>query len=104
MGPFPLARAPVPVAPVWLNFGAWLAIWIGLVVRDKGVDIHTPSDQGSRTRIGISLWSGVAGAFLLAWAIPGAQLPGSGWPLLLVGLVAMWSGIALRIWAVRTLG
>jgi protein-S-isoprenylcysteine O-methyltransferase Ste14 len=104
MGPFSLARDPVPVVLFWLNFGAWVAIWIGLVVRDKGVDIHTPSDQGSRTRIGISLWSGVAGAFLLAWAVPAAQLPGSGWPLLLVGLVAMWGGIALRIWAVRTLG
>jgi hypothetical protein len=57
MGHWSLARDPVLLVLFWLNFGIWVAIWVGLVVRDKGVDIHTPSDQGSRIRIGISLWS-----------------------------------------------
>lgn len=103
---FSLAANPLPILLFWLNFGAWVAIWIGLVLRDRGsnVDVHTPTDQGSRAVIGISLWTGVALAFLLAWAVPAAHLPGSGWPLLLGGLVLMWGGIALRVWAVRTLG
>jgi protein-S-isoprenylcysteine O-methyltransferase Ste14 len=103
---FSLAADPLPIFVFWLNFCAWVAIWVGLVLRDRGsnVDVHTPTDQGSRTVIGISLWSGVLLAFLTAWAVPAAHIPGSGWPLLLGGLVLMWGGIALRIWAVRTLG
>jgi protein-S-isoprenylcysteine O-methyltransferase Ste14 len=103
---FSFATDPLPILLFWLNFGAWVVIWIGLVLRDRGsnVDVHTPSDQGSRTVIGISLWSGVLLAFLMAWAVPAAHIPGRGWPLLLGGLVLMWGGIALRVWAVRTLG
>jgi protein-S-isoprenylcysteine O-methyltransferase Ste14 len=103
---FSLAADPLPILLFWLNFCAWVVIWIGLVLRDRGsnVDVHTPSDQGSRTVIGISLWSGVLLAFLTAWAVPAAHIPGSGWPLLLGGLVLIWGGIALRVWAVRTLG
>ena len=84
---FSLAVHPLPILLFWLNFGAWVAIWIGLVLRDRGsnVDVHTPTDQGSRAVIGISLWTGVVLAFLLAWAVPAAHLPGSGWPLLLGG-------------------
>ena len=103
---FSFATDPLPILVFWLNFCAWVVIWIGLVLRDRGsnVDVHTPTDQGSRTVIGISLWSGVLLAFLTAWAVPAAHIPGSGWPLLLGGLVLIWGGIALRVWAVRTLG
>ena len=82
---FSFATDPLPILLFWLNFGAWVVIWIGLVLRDRGsnVDVHTPSDQGSRTVIGISLWSGVLLAFLMAWAVPAAHIPGRGWPLLL---------------------
>ena len=103
---FSFATDPLPILLFWLNFGAWVVIWIGLVLRDRGfhVDVHTPTDQGSRTLIGISLWSGVLLALLTAWAVPAAHLPGNGWLLLLVGLAMLWGGIALRVWAVRTLG
>ena len=81
---FSFATDPLPILLFWLNFGAWVVIWIGTVLQDRGsnVDVHTPSDQGSRTVIGISLWSGVLLAFLAAWAVPAAHIPGRGWPLL----------------------
>jgi protein-S-isoprenylcysteine O-methyltransferase len=104
MMPFALTAHPVSAILFWLTFGAWVAVWLGIVRRDRGIDVHTPSDQGSRTLIGISLWSGVLLAFLTAWAVPAAHLPSLGWPLLLGGLGMMWGGIALRLWAVRTLG
>ena len=103
---FSFATDPLPILLFWLTFGAWVVIWSGIVLRDRGsnVDVHTPSDQGSRTVLGMSLWSGVLLAFLMAWAVPAADIPGSGWPLLLGGLVLMWGGMAVRVWAVRTLG
>jgi protein-S-isoprenylcysteine O-methyltransferase len=95
---------PVPMVLFWLTFCAWVVLWLGIVRRDRGIDVRTPTDQGSRAVIGISLWSGVLLAFLIAWTVPAAQIPGPRWPLLLGGLVAMWGGMALRLWAVRTLG
>jgi protein-S-isoprenylcysteine O-methyltransferase len=96
--------SPVAVVLFWLTFGAWVVLWLGIVRRDRGTNIRPPADQGSRALIGITLWSGVLGAFLLAWTVPAAQILGYGWPVLLGGLALMWGGMALRLWAVRTLG
>jgi protein-S-isoprenylcysteine O-methyltransferase len=95
---------PVPVVLFWLTFGAWVALWLGIVRRDRGTDVRAPSDQGSRALIGITLWSGVLVAFLTAWTAPATQMPGSGWSMLLGGVVLMWCGMVLRLWAIRTLG
>jgi protein-S-isoprenylcysteine O-methyltransferase Ste14 len=48
--------------------------------------IRAPSDQGSRALIGITLWSGVLGAFLIAWTVP-ATRSGRG------GVLLRWSGV-----------
>lgn len=104
MVPCSFAVHPVAVVLFWLTFGAWVAFWLSIVQRDRGTEVHTPSDQGSRALIGITLWSGVLGAFLLAWTVPATQIPGSGWPVLLCGLALMWCGMVVRLWAVRTLG
>ena len=47
---------------------------------------------------------GVGGAVLLTRRLPGAALSGARWPLFVAGLVVMCSGIAVRQWAVATLG
>jgi protein-S-isoprenylcysteine O-methyltransferase len=104
MVPVAFAVHPVPVVLFWLTFCVWVALWLGIVRRDRGTDVRAPSDQGSRALIGITLWSGVLGAFLIAWTVPATQIPGSGWSVLLGGLACMWCGMVVRLWAVRTLG
>ncbi|MGE3541974.1 MAG: isoprenylcysteine carboxylmethyltransferase family protein [Candidatus Tectimicrobiota bacterium] len=99
-----LAGNPLALVLFWLTFWAWVALWLGIVRRDRGTDVRPSTDQGSRALIGITFWSGVLGAFLAAWMVPAAQLPGSEWSILLGGLVLMWGGMALRLWAVQTLG
>lgn len=47
---------------------------------------------------------GVGGAVLLARRLPGAAVASGRWPLFVVGLVLMCVGIAIRQWAVATLG
>jgi protein-S-isoprenylcysteine O-methyltransferase Ste14 len=47
---------------------------------------------------------GVGGAVLLAKRVPSAVLEGARWPLFVAGLVVMCAGIAVRQWAVATLG
>jgi protein-S-isoprenylcysteine O-methyltransferase Ste14 len=98
------ALYPLRAVLFWLTFCAWVALWLGIVRRDRGTDVRTPADQGSRALIGITLWSGVLGAFLMAWTVPATRMPGTGWSVLLSGLTLMWCGMAIRLWAVRTLG
>jgi protein-S-isoprenylcysteine O-methyltransferase Ste14 len=47
---------------------------------------------------------GVGGAVLLTRRLPGAALAGAEWPLFVAGLVLMCAGVAIRQWAVATLG
>lgn len=47
---------------------------------------------------------GVGGAILLARRLPGAAVTGGRWPLFVAGLALMCAGIAIRQWAVVTLG
>jgi protein-S-isoprenylcysteine O-methyltransferase Ste14 len=47
-------------------------------------------------------FAGVALAFALAGA--DGHLPGPGWGAAAAGIALMWAGLALRVWAVRTLG
>jgi protein-S-isoprenylcysteine O-methyltransferase Ste14 len=47
---------------------------------------------------------GVGGAVLLTRRLPGAALAGAQWPLFVAGLVLMCAGVAIRQWAVATLG
>jgi len=101
---FSFATDPVLFFLFWFTFCAWVTIWIGIVRRDRGADVHTPSDQGSRVLIALSLWSGVLCAFLIAWGVPAAHIPGNRWAVLVGGIGGMWGGIVLRLWAVRTLG
>ena len=47
---------------------------------------------------------GVGGAVLLTRRLPGAAVAAGRWPLFVAGLVLMCAGIAIRQWAVATLG
>lgn len=60
-------------------------------------------DQGSIVAVVAALAVGVLVAVWVAGAVPATAIPG-GWAPFAVGLVLMWLGIALRQWAVWTLG
>jgi protein-S-isoprenylcysteine O-methyltransferase Ste14 len=62
------------------------------------------SDRGSLVVVIASVAVGVAGAFVLAGAVPGAAISPGRWPAFVVGLVLMWAGIVIRQWAVTLLG
>ncbi len=62
------------------------------------------SDQGSLLLVIASVAVGVVVAVLLASDIPGAAITPARWAVFVVGLVLMWSGIAVRQWAITLLG
>lgn len=62
------------------------------------------ADRGSLVVVILSVGVGLAGAVLLAVHLPSAAIRTGRWPLFVAGLTLMCAGIALRQWAVATLG
>jgi protein-S-isoprenylcysteine O-methyltransferase Ste14 len=104
----------VPVGPAYshapglhlaflLSYAGWLLIEIAIWSRDRAKAKGWRKDRYSMLAIAASVAIGITLAFNLVqfrWARIAAP------PELLVGiaLVLIWSGIAFRLWAVRTLG
>lgn len=93
----------LPVALFWLSFIAWAAFWVIIGMR-KSPTLPSADHHDGRLLIALSLWGGVILAVVVAWAFPDGRVPGNGWTSLAVGLVGLWGGIGLRIWAIQTLG
>jgi protein-S-isoprenylcysteine O-methyltransferase Ste14 len=62
------------------------------------------SDRGSLFVVVAAVSAGFAGGFLLAGDVPAAGIAEGRWPLFVLGLVLMSAGIAIRQWAVASLG
>lgn len=88
---------------------AWLSLEIALVVRDRRRGTgSTAADRGTRLVNFLLIIAAVVAADVtgsLAGRHSPLLLPGSGWDAwFIAGLVIAWAGLAIRIWAVRTLG
>jgi protein-S-isoprenylcysteine O-methyltransferase Ste14 len=90
---------------VMVTVAVWVAVEASLMVRDlvrgKG---RTARDQGTRNLLVI----GWLGAFIAAMWLADQFGPASTWRLgrwhAAAGLIVMWIGIAIRVWAVVVLG
>lgn len=88
---------PVPLLVVWM---IWLCSewWIG---RKRAAD--RSRDAGTLRMLAIVIFTSLLFGVWLAWW-PGGRFPASlSAPLLWIGCTLMLAGIALRVWAVRTL-
>jgi protein-S-isoprenylcysteine O-methyltransferase len=87
----------------WFSYFAWIAIEIAIWARDLAHVKGRSDDRFSLLAIGVSIGIGITLAFnaprlASAWiSAPPQLLAGLG-----IGLI--WTGIGLRLWAVRTLG
>lgn len=103
MTAFNPASQALPIVLFWLSFVLWTIFWVAVGVR-KSTAAPSEGSKDGRALIALSLWLGVILALIAAWAVPAARLPGNGWGTLLAGLVCLWAGIGLRVWAIQTLG
>jgi protein-S-isoprenylcysteine O-methyltransferase Ste14 len=92
---------PVAQALFWPSVILWGAGEIQLQLRT----ISRGQGEGDRSRrfLFSAVVIGVTAGFLLA-GNAGTLLPGGGWWPVIAGLVVLWTGIAIRAWAIRTLG
>jgi protein-S-isoprenylcysteine O-methyltransferase Ste14 len=85
---------------------AWLTLEIGLLVRDRvrGTG-RTTQDRGTRTLAQLTWIAAAIGADLAHSALLGDPSWQFGTrALVAAGLIIMWTGLAVRIWAVCVLG
>jgi len=63
-----------------------------------------PEDRGTKRLIVVSAAAALLLGVLAARRVPSLDLPGAGWGWFTLGLVLVWAGFGLRIWAIVTLG
>ncbi|MGH7640379.1 MAG: methyltransferase family protein [Candidatus Dormibacteria bacterium] len=106
-GPSPIFRQSAPAWGFWAMVAAWIASEIGLQLRHGGRSRERAAvsqDQGSMTRLVISVWAAVLVGLAASRFLPRFRLPGSGPGAVWSGLTLMAAGMVLRAWAARTLG
>jgi protein-S-isoprenylcysteine O-methyltransferase len=98
------AAAPALRLLFWATFTAWGAVELSLWARDRRTVTGVREDRGSATAITIAITAAMFIAFSAPPNLSALRIPAS--PALVVGHGAAlaWSGIAFRLWAVRTLG
>jgi protein-S-isoprenylcysteine O-methyltransferase Ste14 len=89
---------------VGLTIAGWYALEISLLVRDrvrgKGA---VERDGGTRVVNVVAIIASVSLASLAALLAPALRIGGPGQGVT-IGLIVMWLGLAIRIWAIVTLG
>jgi protein-S-isoprenylcysteine O-methyltransferase Ste14 len=85
-----------------LTLAAWVLLEVGVRVREgiqgKG---RRDRDRATRALIALALGAAIAVALAARSQAPSMRLP---MPTRTVGVVVMWLGLALRVWAIAALG
>jgi protein-S-isoprenylcysteine O-methyltransferase len=85
-------------------FWASLGVWVFAGRRSRRAPGEVRRDRGTAVLIVGSVSLAIGLAIAAANAIPALEIPIARWPLFVSGLVFGWAGIALALWATRTLG
>ncbi len=91
-------------ALIFVTMGGWILFEISLIVRDRRHGTgSTDADRGTRILNALLVVETVVVSGILAATLHVFVAPGAIW-FRSVGLVIVWLGLALRVWAIRTLG
>jgi protein-S-isoprenylcysteine O-methyltransferase len=96
--------APAWRTAFWVSYDAWFLVELAIFIRDRRRVSGENRDRGSLVMMFFLIGSGIAGAFTLGNMAADARMafpPKIVFPL---GIALMWAGMALRLWAVATLG
>ena len=91
-------------AAFWAGYAAWIAMEMWIMSRDRRAAAGKRRDAGTLFVFLLVFGPGVALAFAAAWAVPDGRIPLAPAPLFWTGIALVWAGVALRLWAVLTLG
>jgi protein-S-isoprenylcysteine O-methyltransferase Ste14 len=85
-----------------LTLAGWAALELGLRVRERRQGRGGASrDRGTRALAAVTLGTAVAVAVVTGSRATGPKIAG---PYRSLGVIVMWLGLAIRVWAIATLG
>ena len=88
----------------WVSWAAWVLTELWVFSRDQRAASGETRDEGSRAPLAGLIFLGACLAFFLAGRSGGWTITGPPALVFWTGIALLWTGVALRIWAVRTLG
>ncbi len=88
----------------WLSYSGWGLMEAWIFSRDLRGAKGQRRDRGSLPFLALLIFAGLFGAFLAVHSLPAARIGLPPVPLFWVAVALIWLGMALRIWAVVTLG
>ena len=88
----------------WVSYGAWIAMEMWILGRDRRAARGEAKDRGSRFALMVFIPAGLLGAFYTAFRSPATAIAAPPEILFWSAIVVIWLGMALRIWSVLTLG
>jgi protein-S-isoprenylcysteine O-methyltransferase Ste14 len=91
------------MAPVTnVTLAAWALVEVVVRVRERVQGRgRAARDRGTRVLIAMTLGASIVAALGARSLVPELQMPA---PLRMAGIVVMWLGLALRVWAIAALG
>jgi protein-S-isoprenylcysteine O-methyltransferase len=95
---------PLWTATFWVTYAAFFAVGMWAASREREMAKGENRDRGSKGVVYVFSFLGMGSAFLLAWYVPQARIALPALPVFATGIVLVWAGVALYIWAVQTLG
>lgn len=105
MNTFTAASAPETMRlAFWISYWSWIAMEVWIFSRDRKKGSGEKKDRGSIFVIFASITAGITLAFAAPHLWPWAKIALPRAATMGTAVVMIWSGIALRIWSVQTLG
>jgi protein-S-isoprenylcysteine O-methyltransferase len=85
-----------------VSYWSWIAIEIWLIVRERGDAKAASQDRGTRSLLIVSwIIAVVVGIFVVPSLLPQFTMHTKA---VAIGVALVWTGMALRLWAIQTLG
>jgi len=95
---------PALSTPFQVSISCWFAFEVGLLIRDLVRRKGRPGrDRGTRVVVALSLGASIVVGLLIRRWVPTLDTPAAD-AFAVAGIVVIWVGLAVRIWAVLTLG
>ena len=88
----------------WVSYAVWGTMELWLIRRDARPVQGENRDRGSRYAFMVLLPAGLVGAFVAPGILPQANITLSPRPTFYFAIACIWAGVALRFWAISTLG
>jgi protein-S-isoprenylcysteine O-methyltransferase Ste14 len=97
-----ISRSPVAAALLWGSIGLWFLS--GLRCLRRAPPGEQRDDRGTAVLVIVFMVGAIAAGYSLAVGLRGAAMPDAGWLTLVLGLVLLWTGVAIGEWAAAVLG